>query len=133
MDFRGLPIPSPPSSLLTFTTAQIHEYYPHLPAWAVNAFHVLKLPQEHWTREARALLNMAPIPPFGNSPSGFVDGFQKGDWFQLFGGDAEEARRKREEVDLWRLNLHLHEAKKGQDEGWEQSGGMRKKLVDEDR
>src|SRR5690349_7599341 len=31
MDFRDLPIPSPPSSLLTFTTAQMHEYYPHLP------------------------------------------------------------------------------------------------------
>lgn len=123
MDFRNFPTPDPPSSLLTFTTAQLNEYYPNLPAWAVEAFHLLKRPQEYWTPEVRALLNMAPIPPFSNRPSGFRD-FQIPDSEQLLGGDAEEKRKMRVQIDLWRLNLHLHAAKEGQEEGWGQAGGM---------
>jgi hypothetical protein len=123
MDFRDLPTPQPPSSLLTFTTTQIYQYYPNLPFWAVQAFHILKRPQEYWTREAFALLNMSPIPPFGNRPSGFRDCLRL-DSDQLLSGDAEEKRRRRGDIDLWRLNLHLHTAREGPVVGWGQSEGM---------
>ena len=35
MDFRNFPTPDPPSSRRTVTTAQLNEYYPKLPDWAI--------------------------------------------------------------------------------------------------
>lgn len=119
--------PTPVSSLLDFSTPDLMNHYPNLPAWAIDAFHALKEPQQKWTAEARALLNMANIPPTSNAlipgPK-FRAGTKTKDLRGLFETE-EEWEKAKEELDLWRLSTDLNAAK---EEGWAQSKGCSKML-----
>ncbi|KAF9700499.1 hypothetical protein EKO04_001451 [Ascochyta lentis] len=121
------PIDSPPTQpLLDSTTHDLLNTYPNLPLWAINAFFILQQPQGLWTPEARALLNMAYLPPslyaLDNLPI-HVEALSE-DLKESF--ESEEGWVKaKEEIDLWRLSRDLVKAKK---EGWGQWKGVLYKM-----
>lgn len=115
----------PEPSLLVFTPYDLLQRYPNLPIWAVHAFQSLKQPQQLWTPEARALLNMTHVPPVGMPLEKLLLhlGTPSENLKESFATEEEWKYAKRE-IDLWRLSRDLNGAKK---EGWNQDKGKKKR------
>lgn len=107
-------------SLLDFNRNDLLQHYPNLPVWAFHAFRVLQGHQRLWTPEARALLNMANLPPAGIAMALQV-GTTIEDLKASFATE-EEWQLAQKDIDLWRLSRDLIRAKNG---GWHQSEGKR--------
>jgi hypothetical protein len=108
-------------TLLDFDPYDLQQRYPDLPIWAVNAFQSLQGPRQHWTPEARALLNIAHVPPIGMHVEKLPlhAGATSEDLRGSFVNDAAW-RRAKPEIDLWLLSRDLIRAK---NDGWKQSNG----------
>jgi hypothetical protein len=124
MNKNGVSSSSPSLShppLLTFTPHDLDHYYPNLPPGAKTAFFILRLPQQSWTPEARALLTMACVPPYGYFLQGSSRDIEplSDDFKEKYGSRAWQ--KAKEDVDLWRLSKDLVKAK---EEGWEQRKGI---------
>jgi hypothetical protein len=111
-----MPPPPAPTSLSDFTPSLLEQRYPHLPAWAIEAFpeiqHCSTKKQHDLPVEARALLNICILP---------MPGFygKKGDIFDadvdirpLFATKKNYDDNKRD-VDLYRLGNDVGRVWKG--------------------
>lgn len=92
-------------SLLDFTVHDLRQEYPSLPCWVLLAFATLKRPQDSWTPEVRALLNIAADLPGGYPLRIPQDGDVK----------MEDQIKASEDRDLWRLSRDFNRAK---NDGW---------------
>lgn len=107
--------PRPERTLLEFTPHDLLQHLPNLPAWAVHAFQSLQGPPHSWTPEARALLNMAHVPPIGMPLE---------EESERVGTTSKDLRYR----DVWRLSRDLTAAKNA---GWKQSEGKKNGTGDE--
>ena len=113
--------PQTPAFLLDYTVWDLYSRYTYLPSWAVTAFFVLQQPQSLWTPEARALLNLAYVPPVRTQPPSDTDRFMDIHVkVEDMVAKVEGWEKAREDHDLWRLSRDLIKAK---EDCWEQWKG----------